>query len=194
LQSGCKSGICGHSASVFGNSVSMPIAVLGLSGHCNGYRATVAVICNILGHTVENNKLYLETRYLAIYCALNLSLYILSLYRGLRSLGLLGCPTLCVAYSFPNREQSRATPVLPLRASDLVGQKSSSRSRSVVRAILLAQIACTRTGVPKRYINTTQNTKTRKGVDRDKSDPTTAPSEVTPCQLAVTRSSVLAVP
>jgi hypothetical protein len=24
----------------------MPIAALGLSGHCNGYRATVAVICN----------------------------------------------------------------------------------------------------------------------------------------------------
>ena len=34
------------SASAFGNSVSMPIAALGLSGHCNGYRATVAVICN----------------------------------------------------------------------------------------------------------------------------------------------------
>ena len=46
MQSGCKSGICGHSASAFGNSVSMPIAALGLSGHCNGYRATVAVICN----------------------------------------------------------------------------------------------------------------------------------------------------
>jgi hypothetical protein len=46
LQSGCKSGICGHSASAFGNSVSMPIAALGLLGHCNGYRATVAVICN----------------------------------------------------------------------------------------------------------------------------------------------------
>jgi hypothetical protein len=24
----------------------MPIAALGLSGHCNGYRATVAMICN----------------------------------------------------------------------------------------------------------------------------------------------------
>ena len=46
MQSGCKSGICGHSASAFGNLVSMPIAALGLSGHCNGYRATVAVICN----------------------------------------------------------------------------------------------------------------------------------------------------
>ena len=47
LQSGCKGGICRHSASAFGNLVSMPIVVLGLSGHCNGYRATVAVICNI---------------------------------------------------------------------------------------------------------------------------------------------------
>ena len=46
MQSGCKSGICGLSVSAFGNSVSMPIAALGLSGHCNGYRATVAVICN----------------------------------------------------------------------------------------------------------------------------------------------------
>ena len=46
MQSGCKSGICGHSASAFGNSVSTPIAALGLSGHCNGYRATVAMICN----------------------------------------------------------------------------------------------------------------------------------------------------
>jgi hypothetical protein len=33
--------------SAFGNSVSMPIVVLGLSGHCNGYWATIAVICNI---------------------------------------------------------------------------------------------------------------------------------------------------
>jgi hypothetical protein len=39
-------GICGHLASAFGNLVSMPIAALGLSGHCNGYRATVAVIYN----------------------------------------------------------------------------------------------------------------------------------------------------
>jgi hypothetical protein len=46
LQSGCKGGICRHSASAFGNLVSMPIAALGLSGHCNGYQATVAVICN----------------------------------------------------------------------------------------------------------------------------------------------------
>ena len=28
----------------------MPIAVLGLSGYCNGYRATVAMICNNLSH------------------------------------------------------------------------------------------------------------------------------------------------
>ena len=132
-----------------------------------------ASLGRILGHTVENNNLYSETRYLAIYYAPNLPLYTLSLYRGLRSLGLLGYPTLCTAYSFPNREQSHATPVLPLRASDLVGQKFSSRSRSVVRTILLAQIARTRAGVPKRYVNITQNTKTRKGVDRGKSDPTT---------------------
>ena len=46
MQSGYKGGICGHSVSAFGNSVSMPIVALGLSGHCNGYRATVAVICN----------------------------------------------------------------------------------------------------------------------------------------------------
>jgi hypothetical protein len=28
----------------------MPIAALGLSGYCNGYRATIAVICNSIGH------------------------------------------------------------------------------------------------------------------------------------------------
>ena len=52
MQSGCKGNICGHSASAFSNSVSMPIAALGLSGHCNGYRATVAMICNKF--TVKN--------------------------------------------------------------------------------------------------------------------------------------------
>src|SRR5580692_9379225 len=36
-----------YSASVFSNSVSMLIATLGLSGHSNGYRATVAVVRNI---------------------------------------------------------------------------------------------------------------------------------------------------
>ena len=35
-----------YSVSVFGNSVSMLIAALGLSGHSNGYRATVAVARN----------------------------------------------------------------------------------------------------------------------------------------------------
>jgi hypothetical protein len=40
--------VLGYSASVFGNSVSMLIATLGLSGHSNGYRATVAVIRNRL--------------------------------------------------------------------------------------------------------------------------------------------------
>jgi hypothetical protein len=38
--------ILGYSASIFGNSVCMLIATLGLSGHSNGYQATVAVICN----------------------------------------------------------------------------------------------------------------------------------------------------
>jgi hypothetical protein len=38
--------ILGYSASVFSNSVSMLIAMLGLSGHSNGYRTTVAVARN----------------------------------------------------------------------------------------------------------------------------------------------------
>jgi hypothetical protein len=33
----------------------MPIAALGLSGHCNGYRATVAVICNNQAYATVNN-------------------------------------------------------------------------------------------------------------------------------------------
>ena len=36
-------------ASVFGNSVSILIAMLGLSGHSNRYRAIVAVACNTPG-------------------------------------------------------------------------------------------------------------------------------------------------
>ena len=114
----------------------------------------------------KNNKLCSVSPYLTIYYAPNLPLYTLSLYRGLRSLGLLGYPTLCAAYPFLNQEQSHATPVLPLRASNLIGQKSLSHSRSVSCTILLAQITRTRAGVPKWYVNTTQNTKTRKGVDR----------------------------
>jgi hypothetical protein len=39
--------VLGYSVSVFGNLVSMLIATLGLSGHSNGYRATVAIIRNI---------------------------------------------------------------------------------------------------------------------------------------------------
>jgi hypothetical protein len=38
--------ILGYSASLFGNLVSILIATLGLSGHSNGYRATVAVAHN----------------------------------------------------------------------------------------------------------------------------------------------------
>jgi hypothetical protein len=39
--------ILGYLASVFGNSVSMLIMTLGLSGYSNGYQATVAVARNI---------------------------------------------------------------------------------------------------------------------------------------------------
>ena len=38
--------VLGYLASVFDNLVSMLIAMLGLSGHSNGYRATVAVARN----------------------------------------------------------------------------------------------------------------------------------------------------
>jgi hypothetical protein len=38
--------VLGYSASVFGNSVSMLIAALGLSGHSNGYQATVTIARN----------------------------------------------------------------------------------------------------------------------------------------------------
>ena len=52
-----------HLWSAFGNSVSMPIAALGLSGHCNGYRATVAVICNnIYGHKGLVTEIKLEIK------------------------------------------------------------------------------------------------------------------------------------
>jgi hypothetical protein len=44
--------VLGYSASVFGNSVSMLIATLGLSGHSNEYRATVAVIRNNRGRCI----------------------------------------------------------------------------------------------------------------------------------------------
>jgi hypothetical protein len=39
--------VLGYLASIFDNSVSMLIITLGLSGHSNGYRATVAMIRNI---------------------------------------------------------------------------------------------------------------------------------------------------
>jgi hypothetical protein len=39
-------------ASVFGNSVSMLIVILGLSDHSNGYQATVAVIRNSMLITI----------------------------------------------------------------------------------------------------------------------------------------------
>jgi hypothetical protein len=46
----------GLSASAFGNSVSMLIAVLGLSGHCNGYQATGPVICNSRGRRIVDQS------------------------------------------------------------------------------------------------------------------------------------------
>ena len=39
--------VLGYLVSVFGNLVSMLIVALGLSGHSNGYQATVAVARNI---------------------------------------------------------------------------------------------------------------------------------------------------
>ena len=48
----------------------------------------------------------------------------------------------------------------------LIGRKSSSHSRPTSRVILLAQIGRTYVGVSKWYVNTTQNTKTRIGVDK----------------------------
>jgi hypothetical protein len=41
--------VLGYSVSIFGNLVSILIATLGLSSYSNGYRATVAVICNSIG-------------------------------------------------------------------------------------------------------------------------------------------------
>ena len=124
----------------------------------------VATIAAIIATSLATDTATTITAHLACYISPYLlcpkpPLYTLSLYRGLQSLGLLGCPTLYAVYPFLNREQSCTTPVLPLCASDLIGWKSSSRSRSAGRAILLAQIGCTRAGVPKRYVNTTQNTK-----------------------------------
>ena len=40
--------VLGYSASVFGNSASMLIAMLGLLGNSNGYQATIAVARNII--------------------------------------------------------------------------------------------------------------------------------------------------
>ena len=45
----------------------MPIAALGLSGHCNGYWATVAVVCNnrsshIAGQSLHNRNRYMVNR------------------------------------------------------------------------------------------------------------------------------------
>ena len=42
-----------YSASIFSNSVSILIAMLGLSGYSNGYRATVAVARNIVQACIQ---------------------------------------------------------------------------------------------------------------------------------------------
>ena len=44
----------------------MPIAVLGLSGHCNGYWATVAVICNSRNGEGRNTKPAIYQYYLIL--------------------------------------------------------------------------------------------------------------------------------
>ena len=44
--------VFGYSVSVFGNSVSVLIVTLGLSGYSNGYRATVAVASNSFIHVM----------------------------------------------------------------------------------------------------------------------------------------------
>ena len=47
----------GYSVSVFSNSASMLIAMLGLSGHSNGYRATVTMARNNgVRRTDDNNR------------------------------------------------------------------------------------------------------------------------------------------
>jgi len=55
--------VLGYSVSVFGNSVSMLIAMLGLSGHSNGYQATVAVIRNTISLYITTLE-YLDTLWL----------------------------------------------------------------------------------------------------------------------------------
>jgi hypothetical protein len=49
--------VLGYLASVFGNSVSMLIAMLSLSGHSNGYQATIAVIRNNDNRRATGNRL-----------------------------------------------------------------------------------------------------------------------------------------
>ena len=42
--------------SIFSNLVSILIVVLGLSGYCNGYQATVAVVYNICGLLIQKDQ------------------------------------------------------------------------------------------------------------------------------------------
>jgi hypothetical protein len=47
------------------HSVSIPIVALSLSGHCNGYRATVAVICNTEAEFTNLTPAVLSVQWLA---------------------------------------------------------------------------------------------------------------------------------
>ena len=51
-----QGGFCRYLASAFSNLVSIPIVALGLSGHCNGYRATVSMIYNTTIAVICNNR------------------------------------------------------------------------------------------------------------------------------------------
>jgi hypothetical protein len=53
--------VLGYSASVFGNSVSMLIAALGLLGHSNGYQATVAIARNRKTIFVHNGRAMMDS-------------------------------------------------------------------------------------------------------------------------------------
>jgi hypothetical protein len=116
----------------------------------------------ILGHTIRNDILYSVTTYLTTYYALNPLLYTLSPNRRLQSLGLLGYLTYYTTCLLLNWEQLCATPEVLHCISNIIEQKSSSHSRSICHAILLAQISCTYTRVSKQHVNTIQNTKTTK--------------------------------
>ena len=49
-----------YSANIFGNSASILIAILGLSGYSNGYQATVAIARNIMGASQDGSREFLS--------------------------------------------------------------------------------------------------------------------------------------